>query len=154
MLATPAATNWMALHMDNGVYTSTEQRESIRIELEARSYVRNFEVALRRKDGTVLNAMESSFATRDAEGRLERYQGFLMDTSKSAERTTKFVRRNRELNALNAIATISTQSFDLDEILNLTLRQSWTLFSSETGFDLSRRSRWADPAPARRLGTS
>jgi len=25
----------MALHMDNGVYTSTEQRESIRIELEA-----------------------------------------------------------------------------------------------------------------------
>ena len=32
-------------------------------------------------------------------------------------------RRNRELNALNAMAVVATQSFDLDEILNLTLRQ-------------------------------
>src|SRR5882672_3573851 len=133
MLGYSSRDELMALHMDNGVYTSTEQRESIRIELEARSYVRNFEVALRRKDGTVLNAMESSFATRDAEGRLERYQGFLMDTSEKRRADDEIRRRNRELNALNAIATISTQSFDLDEILNLTLRQVVTLFSSETG---------------------
>ena len=133
MLGYSSRDELMALHMDNGVYTSTEQRESIRLELEARSYVRNFEVALRRKDGTVLNAMESSFATRDAEGRLERYQGFLMDTSEKRRADDEIRRRNRELNALNAIATISTQSFDLDEILNLTLRQVVTLFSSETG---------------------
>src|SRR5436853_555153 len=38
-----------------------------------------------------------------------------------------------ELNALNAMAVIATQSFDLDEILNLTLRQVVTLFGAETG---------------------
>jgi PAS domain S-box-containing protein len=133
MLGYSSRDELMALHMDNGVYTSTEQREAIRLELEARSYVRNFEVALRRKDGTVLNAMESSFATRDSEGHLERYQGFLMDTTEKRRADDEIRRRNRELNALNAIATISTQSFDLDEILNLTLRQVVTLFSSETG---------------------
>jgi len=42
-------------------------------------------------------------------------------------------RRNRELNALNAMAVIATQSFDLDEILNLTLRQVISLFGAENG---------------------
>jgi two-component system NtrC family sensor kinase len=42
-------------------------------------------------------------------------------------------RRNRELNALNAMAVIATQSFDLDEILNLTVRQVISLFGAETG---------------------
>jgi signal transduction protein with GAF and PtsI domain len=42
-------------------------------------------------------------------------------------------RRNRELNALNAMAVIATQSFDLDEILNLTLRQVISLLGAETG---------------------
>jgi two-component system NtrC family sensor kinase len=133
MLGYSSRDELMALELDHGIYTSSEQRESVRCELEARSYIRNFEVALRRKDGTVLNAMESSFATRDAEGRLERYQGFLLDTSEKRRADDEIRRRNRELNALNAIAIISTQSFDLDEILNLTLRQVVTLFSSETG---------------------
>src|SRR5580700_2821688 len=42
-------------------------------------------------------------------------------------------RRNRELNALNAMAVVATQSFDLDEILNLTLRQVVSLFGTESG---------------------
>src|SRR5437667_2707612 len=42
-------------------------------------------------------------------------------------------RRNRELNALNAMAVVATQSFDLDEILNRTLRQVVSLFGAESG---------------------
>ncbi len=123
----------MAIDLVHGLYTSSEQRESLRRELETKSFVRNFEVALRRKDGSVLNAMESSFATRDPGGKIERYQGFLLDTSEKRRADEEIRRRKRELNALNAIATISTQSFDLDEILNLTLRQVVSLFSAETG---------------------
>jgi two-component system NtrC family sensor kinase len=37
------------------------------------------------------------------------------------------------LNALNAMAVIATQSFDLDEILNLTLRQVISLLGAEAG---------------------
>src|SRR5258706_11317188 len=81
MLGYTSRDELMALHLDNGVYTSSEQRESVRRGLEARSSVRNFEVGLRRKDGTGLNAMERSFAPRDAEGHAEGYQGFLLDTS-------------------------------------------------------------------------
>src|SRR5437879_12899007 len=42
-------------------------------------------------------------------------------------------RRNRELNALNAMAGVAAQSLYLDEILNLALRQVVTLFAAESG---------------------
>jgi PAS domain S-box-containing protein len=123
----------MALNINTEVYVSTEQREAFRKEIDAHNHVRNFEVTLRRKDGAQLTAAESSFATRDASGRVERYQGFLLDMTEKKRVEDEMRRRNRELNALNAMAVIATQSFDLDEILNLTLRQVLSLFGAETG---------------------
>ena len=123
----------LALNVDTELYASHEQREVFRREVELHNYVRNFEVTLRRKDGTLLTAMESSFATRNAEGKIERYQGFLLDMTEKKRAEDEIRRRNRELNALNAMAVIATQSFDLDEILNLTLRQVITLLGAETG---------------------
>ncbi len=120
-------------NVDAEFYTSTEQRETFRQELAARNFVRDFEVCLRRKDGSVLTAVESSFAIRDETGKIERYQGFLLDTTEKKHAEDEIRRRNRELNALNAMAVIATQSFDLDEILNLTLRQVITLLGAEAG---------------------
>ena len=101
--------------------------------MEAHNYVRNFEITMRRQDGTILLAVESSFATRDANGNIERYQGFVLDTTEKRRAEDEMRRRNRELNALNAMAVVAAQSFDLDEILNLTLRQVVTLFGAESG---------------------
>ena len=123
----------MALNIDTELYVSVEQRDAFRREVELHNYVRNFEVTLRRKDGVLLTAMESSFATRDAKGKIERYQGFLLDMTEKKRAEDEIRRRNRELNALNAMAVIATQSFDLDEILNLTLRQVISLLGAETG---------------------
>jgi len=122
-----------AANVDTDLYASAEQRDVFRREVELHNYVRNFEVTLRRKDGTLLTAMESSFATRDSSGKIERYQGFLLDMTEKKRAEDEIRRRNRELNALNAMAVIATQSFDLDEILNLTLRQVITLLGAETG---------------------
>jgi PAS domain S-box-containing protein len=123
----------LAMNIDTELYASAEQRDAFRREVEQQNYVRNFEVTLRRKDGTLLTAVESSFATRDANGKIERYQGFLLDMTEKKRAEDEIRRRNRELNALNAMAVIATQSFDLDEILNLTLRQVISLLGAETG---------------------
>ncbi len=123
----------MALNLDREVYASAEQRAEFRREVEAQNFVRNFEVLLRRRDGTVLSAMESSFATRDPEGKIERYQGFLLDITDKKQAEDEIRRRNRELNALNAMAMIASQSFDMDEILNLTLRQMILLLEARAG---------------------
>jgi PAS domain S-box-containing protein len=158
MLGYDSREELMALNIDTELYTSHEQRDAFRREVELQNYVRNFEVTLRRKDGTLLSAMESSFATRGASGRIERYQGFLLDMTEKKRAEDEIRRRNRELNALNAMAVIATQSFDLDEILNLTLRQVITLLGAETGSiylsdaDLTtfrRRAGWGQRSPDR-----
>ncbi len=123
----------LTANLDGNLYAYPEQRESLRRELEAHDYVRNFEVMLRHKNGTLLTALESSVAIRDAARNIQRYQGFLLDITEKKRAEDEIRRRNRELNALNAMAVIATQSFDLDEILNLTLRQVISLLAGEKG---------------------
>jgi PAS domain S-box-containing protein len=123
----------LVLNLHSDICVDEAQRESFRREIDSHNYVRNFEVTLRRKDGTLLLASESSFATRDGAGHVERYQGFVLDMTEKRRAEDEMRRRNRELNALNAMAVVATQSFDLDEILNLTLRQVVSLFGAESG---------------------
>ena len=123
----------LVLNLDIEICVDPKQRGAFRKELEDHNSVRNFEVTLRRRDGTLLLAAESSFATRDATGNIERYQGFVLDMTEKRRAEDEMQRRNRELNALNAMAVVAAQSFDLDEILNLTLRQVVTLFGAESG---------------------
>jgi len=123
----------LPLNLDEDIRVDAGQRENFHRDIEKQDYVRNFEVTMRRKNGTLLLASESSFATRDAAGKVERYQGFVLDVTEKRRAEDEMRRRNRELNALNAMAVVATQSFDLDEILNLTLRQVVSLFGAESG---------------------
>jgi len=133
MLGYTSRDELMLIDFEHELYTSAEQREAFRREIGQRNYVRNFEVTLRRRDGALLTALESSFASRDSSGRIERYQGFLLDITEKKRAEDEIRRRNRELNALNTMAVIATQSFDLDEILNLTLRQVVSVMRADTG---------------------
>ncbi|MGC1371144.1 MAG: PAS domain S-box protein, partial [Candidatus Sulfotelmatobacter sp.] len=123
----------LALNLEEDIRVDAEQRDAFRRAIEHQNYVRNFEITMRRKNGTLLLAAENSFATRDGAGRIERFQGFVMDVTEKRRTEDEMRRRNRELNALNAMAVVATQSFDLDEILNLTLRQVVSLFGAESG---------------------
>src|SRR5205085_381343 len=123
----------LVMNLDSEICVDPKQREAFRKEIEEHNYVRNFEATLRKKDGTLLLAAESSFATRDSTGNVERYQGFVLDMTEKRRAEDEMQRRNRELNALNAMAVVAAQSFDLDEILNLTLRQVVTLFAADSG---------------------
>jgi len=133
MLGYSSRSELLVLNLDSEICVDPKQREAFRRELEMHNYVRNFDVTLRRKDGTLLLAVESSFATRNSTGGIERYQGFVLDMTEKRRAEDEMQRRNRELNALNAMAVVAAQSFDLDEILNLTLRQVVTLFAAENG---------------------
>jgi len=133
MLGYPSRDALLGRNVDAEFYTSPEQRKTFRREVEAHNFVRDFEVTLRRKDNSLLTAVESSFAIRDHDGNIERYQGFLLDITEKKRAEDEIRRRNRELNALNTMAVIATQSFDLDEILNLTLRQVISLLGAEAG---------------------
>jgi PAS domain S-box-containing protein len=148
-------------NVDSEFYVSPEQRAGFRRQVERNNFVRNFEVDLRRKDGSIVTVLESSFATRDADGQVDGYQGFVLDITAKRHAEDEIRRRNRELNALNAMAVIATQSFDLDEILNLTLRQVISVLSADYGSvylaessnQFRRRANWGQRVTDRkRLG--
>jgi two-component system NtrC family sensor kinase len=103
------------------IFLSAASRAAHSEKMEEQGYLRNYEVALRRKDGRVVAFMENSFATRDTQGKIERYQGFLVDITEKKRAEEDMQRRNRELGALNAMASLATRTFDLDEILQNTL---------------------------------
>jgi two-component system NtrC family sensor kinase len=156
MLGYGSRSELLALGAD-ALYASPEQRNALLQAIEAQSYVRSFEVMLKKRNGGTLAASETSFATRNDSGQIERYQGFLLDVTEKKRAEDEIRRRNLELHALNAIAVIATQSFDLDEILNLTLRQLVTLFGAETGSvyltddgssTLRRRAAWGHRSEA------
>jgi PAS domain S-box-containing protein len=130
MLGYEAREEVLTLDIAGVLYADPKRRQDFLTAIERDGFVRNFEVRLRRKDGSEVIALESSFATRDSAGAVDRYQGFLLDVTDKKRTEDELRRRNHELNVLNALAVLATQSFDLDEILNLTLRQVGNLFSA------------------------
>lgn len=133
MLGYSSREELLAVDITRDLYFSAQQRTEALCHIENQDYIRNFEVTLRRKDGSPVHVQESSFAIRDSAGAVVRYQGFLLDITEKKRAEDEMRRRNRELFALNSIAVIANQSFDLEEILRLTLKQVIELFHADTG---------------------
>jgi two-component system, NtrC family, sensor kinase len=133
MLGYSSREELLAVDITRDLYLSPQQRSDALRHMEGQDFIRNFEVTLRRKDGTPLHVQESSFAIRDSSGAVVRCQGFLLDVSETKRAEEEMRRRNRELFALNSIAVIANQSLDLEEILRLTFNQVMELFRADTG---------------------
>ena len=114
------------------LYGSPQHRRDFLAKIQEQGFVRNFEIDLKRKDGRTITVIESSFATRNASGALERCQGVLLDITEKKQAENEIRSRNRELSALNSIAVTFNQSFDLDETLRATLLKIVELFSTDT----------------------
>ena len=132
MLGYASKDELLAVEQIETIYVDHEDRAKFLNEMARQGFVRNFEYQLRRKDGKEISVIESSFATRDPAGRIERYQGVLMDVTEMKRAEDEIRRRNRELYVLNNIAVTFNQSFDLQEILQLSMLQIVELLSTDT----------------------
>ena len=101
-------------------------------EMDANGFVKNFEFEMRRRDGSVVTVLENSYGHRDKNGAIERFNGVLLDISEKKKIEDEIRRRNRELEALNTITVLANQSFDMDEITNMAMRQIVDLFRADT----------------------
>ena len=123
----------LALNVAENLFADADQHRAYLWQMETYGSLRNYEVTYRRKDGRYVSLLENSLATRNSVGQVERIQGFLLDYTEKKLAEQEIRRRNRELRALNAIAVVATQTFDLDEILNVALRHVVELFDTESG---------------------
>ena len=115
------------------VYEDRADRERLSRLLREYGEVTDFEFRIRRRDGEIRTAHESSFVTRDDAGAIIAYQGFILDVTERKEAEMEIRRRNRELLALNSIAEILGQSSALDDVLQRALQKIAELFGADTG---------------------
>ena len=90
MLGYPDAETLLAANAVSA-YVDPDDRERWQALVEREGIVRDFEVRLRRRDGTVIWMRESTRAVRDADGRVLQYEGSLEDITerKQAEETLR-----------------------------------------------------------------
>src|SRR5215472_5143218 len=69
----------LKLNLQNEVYVSAVQRRDILRQLNTDGAVQNFEVALRRRDGSMIHALENAFVVKDAQGKTLQYRGVFLD---------------------------------------------------------------------------
>jgi len=133
MLGYESREELMQTRIGPGIYVNPEDRERLKKLLREHGSVTDFEFQMRRRDGEVLTALESSFATRDATGAVVAYQGFVLDITERKRAEQEVRRRNRELMVLNSISQSLNQSLPLDELLDRSLRQIVELFGVDMG---------------------
>jgi len=81
------------------LYADSREREQVIGELEEKARVGSREIVLKRKDGRLVRCLDTSVAIRGASGRVERYQGTLVDVTEKREmeerlqREQEFARR-------------------------------------------------------------
>ncbi len=69
----------LKLDLRTQVYVSAEQRDEILRRLNEEGAVRNCEVALCRRDSTMIHALENAFVVRDGLGKILQYRGVFLD---------------------------------------------------------------------------
>jgi two-component system NtrC family sensor kinase len=129
MLGYPSRSEMLGINIAKDLFPDAQQRAAYVEAMEKQGDLRSYEVTLRRKDGSVVTLLENSFASRDAQGKIVRYQGFLLDITEKKHAEDEMRRHNRELSALNAMATIAARTFNLNEILQNTLHWAMVLFA-------------------------
>jgi two-component system NtrC family sensor kinase len=110
------------------MFVNPGDRERLKRLLQEHGAVADFEYEIRRKDGEVRTVMESSIGVRDAAGAVTAFQGFLLDITERKQSEQEIRRRNRELMVLNSISQTLTESMDLSDSLQRSLRQIVDLF--------------------------
>jgi PAS domain S-box-containing protein len=79
MLGYDSREELLKLDIPTQLYVSPEQRDRVARDLESSGSVRNLEVALRRRDGSLIHALENAFVVRDSQNRVLQYRGVLLD---------------------------------------------------------------------------
>jgi PAS domain S-box-containing protein len=96
------------------LYANPQDRETWMRKVEAEGEVRDFELAVRRKDGSKIIVLDSAHAVRDDHGTLQYYEGTLTDI-------TERKRMEERLRSLHEHALQLNVAIDTDQIVKYTL---------------------------------
>jgi PAS domain S-box-containing protein len=93
------------------IYIAPEQRDSFRDAIETEGMLRNYEEALRRRDGSIIHTLQNAFAVRDSQGRIIQYRGLILDITEQKNYQAELQRQrdfnNKILNATQSMILVA-----------------------------------------------
>ncbi|MDP2971230.1 MAG: PAS domain S-box protein, partial [Deltaproteobacteria bacterium] len=113
-------------------YFDSEERKRFQSEIAKKGFVKDFDVKLKRKDGTRIEVLITATERRDEEGQIIGYEGNIKDISVRKEMEKELVQRRDEIQTLYDLSSLINQSLDLDRVIPLALEKVLTL----TGFEM------------------
>lgn len=113
-------------------FFNPEDRKRFRNEIRKEWFVKDFEVKLKRKDGTPIDVLITANARRDDSGNITSYEGIIKDIADRKRMEDELVQGTRELESLNEMGALINQSLvDLDTLFPIALEKAVSL----TGYD-------------------
>jgi len=114
------------------LYLNAEDRKRYQNEIAKEAFIRDFEVKLRRKDGTPIDCLITATVKRDEEGQIIGYEGIIKNITIRKRMEEELVQSTKELQALYDLSKLINQSLDLNEVLSTALDKVMEL----TGFEM------------------
>ena len=114
-------------------YFQPEDRKTYQNEMTKDGFVKDFEVQLKRKDGTPIDCLITATGRKDAEGHIIGYEGIIKDISTRKRIEEELFQRTEELQALYDLSALINQTLDLEEILPIALDKALSLARFEIG---------------------
>ena len=83
------------------LYLNPYDRTKFKNQLEREGYVKDYEIGIRRKDGTIATVLETAFAEKDSNGTPDTYRGILRDITSAKNYEAKLRKYIDELTQVN-----------------------------------------------------
>ena len=104
------------------LYLQASGRDEFVKKINRETYVRDYEVDFKKRDGTPIHVLISSRRYENPETKEIEFEGIIKDITKRKIAERSLEQRNRELSILNEIALGINSAIDLREIFRMTLK--------------------------------
>jgi PAS domain S-box-containing protein len=113
-------------------YFNAEGREKFQIEVARKGFAKDFEIKLKKKDGTPLDCLITATARKNGNGDIIGYEGTVKDISGRKRMEEELYQRTKELETLYDLNVLINQTLDIDKVLPMALERVLNL----TGFEM------------------
>lgn len=114
------------------LYFYAVERFKFQQEVSQRGFVKDFEVKLKKRDGTPLDCLITGSVRRDRDGKIIGYEGTIKDITYRKRIEEELYQRTKELETLYDLSVLINQTLDLDQVLPMALERVIAL----TGFEM------------------
>ncbi len=113
-------------------YWNPEERMRFQKQVAENGFTKDFEVKLKKKDGSPLDCLITATARKDRKGEIIGYEGTIKDISDRKRMEEELLQRTKELETLYDLSTLINQSLDLDSVFKIAVEKAMSI----TGFEI------------------